>query len=653
MSFLEDVKKKLTGPGGEAFSQERFAASKPPGLGAPPAAGSQTADQVPPYLFDAAAAARRRRKRMLWGALLLAAVVAVAGATYGVTRWYRVARMVHKEQIDLTVQGPERITSGDEVRVTVGLKNASRVGWENVTVVLETPDGFTVKSAVPAPAGAPPTPSPSGAPAPRAVTWAVGNLPARASTDLSVAGRLVGEEGTSALFTGLVTLTPANRTTAPPPKTALASVALAGIPIDLSLDVPQRASSGTPIVVHVAYQNRTANDLEGARIVLEVPQGFTVSASSPPVAGRELAWELPAVPPQAQGEITVSGTIEGDPDTTKPFVARVGFLTPDGRFLVQRQVQRSLEIARAALSMTQAMNGERDLLKANPGDEVQGRVVYKNTGTGGLREVIVKLTFEGTGLDVGSVRVQGGFFSSRQKTITWSTASSPQLRALRPGEAGELAYSFKLLPVAGLPFASEKDRNFQLVTQAVGDSPDLPTPPGAPKEVVTDRFELLINSVPAIVLGAFFDDGRAGLPVSQGPLPPQVGKETILTVRARITNTSNELIDGTYQTVLPEGVRWVGKEYHTTGTMRFNERTRDVTWTIPLLAARAGAALPAPEFAFQVGITPSLNQVGSEVPLTRGHVFEATDAFTTSRLRAEGEAVTTRTVDEKNAEVVR
>ncbi|MDP3685303.1 MAG: hypothetical protein Q8R32_00560, partial [bacterium] len=91
----------------------------------------------------------------------------------------------------------------------------------------------------------------------------------------------------------------------------------------------------------------------------------------------------------------------------------------------------------------------------------------------------------------------------------------------------------------------------------------------------------------------------------------------------------------------------------TVGEIRFNERTRDVIWTIPLVPARAGVALPGPEFVFQVGITPSLNQVGSEVALTRGHTLEGTDAFTTTRIRAEGEAVTTRHADPKKAEVVR
>lgn len=654
MGFLEDLNKRLATPGAEAFSQERFAAAQPRYVreGLPPGQ-AQTTDAVPPHLFDAAEAARRRRRTVVWSAALLLVVGAIAGGTYGSIRWYVEARTVQKRHVQLTVGVPERVTSGEDVTVNLKLTNGALVAWENVALTLTVPDGFVLKQASPSPLKHTPDQEKPASTAPPALTWDVGALPSKAEADFVVAGRLLGEEGTAALFATKVQLTPTNRPGQPVDKTAVGTVVLAGIPVDLTIDVPQRASSGTPITLHIVYQNRTAQDLTGARVVLEAPAGFTVSAVTPPIREREFLWELTGVPPQGQGTINVSGVIEGEPDTTKPFVARVGFVSPDGRFLVQRTVQRTLTIARAALSLTQVINNERDILKVNPGAEIQGSVKYKNTGSGGLRAVIVKLTFEGVGLDPSSVRVHGGFFDSRRKHITWSAASSTALHTLRPGDHGDLTFTFRMLPLAGLPFASDADRNFRVVSQAIGDSPDLPTPPGAPKQVATDHFEILLNTVPLLTLDGFYDDGRAGLSKSTGPLPPQVGQETLLTVRARVANTSNELIDGVYRTVLPEGVRWVGKEYHTTGEVRFNERTRDVLWTIPLTAARAGTALPGPEFAYQVAIVPSVHQVGSEVALTRGHTLEGTDAFTASRLRAEADAVTTRNVDAQKAEVVR
>ena len=658
MGFLEDLKKRLSTSGAEAFSREKFEASRPEYLGGTAPSKSQTSDVTPPYLYDAAAAARRRHRRIIFGIVSFLVTLLAAGGALGGVRWYVASRTVQKDQIHLSLTASERVTSGEDVTVQLRLKNASNVGWENVAVSFRIPPGFTVKSASPAPVGAPigtgPLPESLEPRSPEApLVWAVGSLPARASTEMSVTGRILGEEGTSALFTANVALTPDNRPGAKIEKASIASIVLEAIPVDLTIDIPKTASSGTPITVRVVYQNRIDRDLTGARFVLETPSGFAVSSTTPPVSGRELVWDVPALPPGGQGEIAVAGVVSGDPETVKPFNAKIGFVTPDGQFLVSRQVQRSLTIERVALSISQVLNNELDLLKVNPGAEIDGRVQYTNTGTAGLREVILILTFKGQGLDARSVKVKGGFFDSRKQTMTWSAANTPALRALRPGESGEVTFKFRILPVEDLPFAREEDRNFALRTSVVGDSPDLPTPPGAPKQVITDQFEILLNSVPSIVLDAFQDDGRSGLPVSTGPMPPEVGKETILTVRARLGNTSNEMIDAAYRTVLPEGVRWIGKEYHTTGEVRFNERTKDVSWAVPLIPARAGTALPGPELAFQVGITPSLNQIGSEVALTRGHTLEGTDAFTTARLRAEAEAVTTLNVDPTKAEVVR
>lgn len=656
MGFLDDLKRRLTTPGAEAFSRERFRAAQPEYLQGH-AGGSQGADAPPPppAFYDTVEAARRRRRTLFTALGILGGILVIAGGTYGGIRWYRESRTVQPHHILLSVTGPERTVSGEDVRLQVHVENNSRVSWENANVELQFPQGFTPKTTTPlavSPLGGT-SESTTTSPGAGTLSWTLGTLPSRAAQDVIVTGRLLGEEGTTALFHTRISLAPQNRPQVKVEKTAFSSIAVGGIPVELSIDVPRGAASGTPLTVRVIYHNRMANDLLGARLVVEVPPGFAVRSTTPAISGKDLVWDLPPLPSQQQGEVAITGIVEGQPDTAKPFTAKLGFVTPDGRFVAQRAVQRSLSIERAALTLTQILNNERDTLKVPPGTEIQGAVHYRNIGNAGLREVIVRLNFEGVGLDPQTVKVQGGAFDSQRKQITWSAASSPQLRALRAGDTGNLTYAFRLLSPQNLPFASETDKNFSLITRAIGDSPDLPTPPGAPKQVVTDQFDILLNTVALIRLDAFTDDGRAGLPKSTGPMPPQVGQETVFTMRARLANTSNDVIDATYKTVLPEGVRWVGKEYHTIGEVRFNERTRDVTWTVPLLPARAGAALPEPEFAFQVATTPSLNQVGQEVALTRGHTLEGTDAFTTVRLRAEAGAVTTRNVDPKKAEVVR
>lgn len=640
MGFLDDLKKRMSTSGAERYSEERFREAQPQLASEEPAA--QTSDVTPPLLVDVEAEARRRRRRLFWSITVLVGVLLVAGGTVWGVRAYRAAHTVAQRLISLRVEAPEKALSGNDVQIKIAVANDSRVTWNNVVVEAELPDGLTVKNASPKPASTTGT-----------VRWAIGTLRPRESSALSLVGRLVGEEGTSPTVTATVILTPENVPGVELKKSQFAAVRIDAVPLDVAVEAPKQAASGEQVTVRVAYQNRTAADLTDVRVLLTPPPGFVVQSTDPVVAGRDLVWNLSTVPQQGQGILTVVGFIEGEPEAVRPFRAAIGFISQDGKFLAQRQVQATTTIARRALTVSQTFNNERDFLKVDPGADIQARVLFKNTGDVGLRDIIVKLVFEGRGLDAATVETQGGFFDSQTNTITWTAASSAALKTLRPGESGELAFRFRTPTVSGLPLTGPADKNFSLVSKVTADSPDIPAPVGAPKEIVSDRFEIFVNSVLSLDLAALYDDGRAGLPVGKGPVQPQVGQESVYTVRVRANNTSNDVVDAIYRTVLPEGLRWTNDKYTTVGSVAYNERTREVRWNIGAVPARAGTALPSPEFSFQVGLTPSLHQVGEKAALTKGHTFDGTDVFTAARLHAEGPALTTEDVDPRRAEVLR
>jgi hypothetical protein len=216
-----------------------------------------------------------------------------------------------------------------------------------------------------------------------------------------------------------------------------------------------------------------------------------------------------------------------------------------------------------------------------------------------------------------------------------------------------MTYRFKTLGVKNLPYTTQNDKNFAISAQTSADSPDIPTPVGAEKIITSGIFQIVLNSILQINTSAYFDDGRTGLPASVGPQPPRVGTETIYTIRVRLGNTSADVTDGVYRVALPEGIRWVNNKFTTTGNVTYDERTREIRWTIGIIPARSGTGLPSPEFDFQVGLTPSLNQIGSKPVLCLGGAIDGTDSFSTSHLRAVSEPITTEMVDSERSDVVR
>lgn len=640
MAFLDDLKTKMSTPGADRYSEERFKEALPKIVEQETA--SQISDVAPPILANVEEEARKRRKKIYSAIGIVAGVVLVAVLTFWGITAYRNAHVVDQKSIGLEITGPESVPSGENAKVSATVKNNSGVVWQNVVLEIQQPAGFALIKANPAPQSADKT-----------LKWGIGRLAPKESVTFSLEGRLVGKANTAANFTANLTLTPDNAPQSKQQKKQFATVGVDESLVQISLIAPTQAASGESVKIKIIYQNRKTSDALGVRISVAPPTGFVLKEANPPVMGNNLEWNFPQLNQQSEGEIVFNGTIQGDPDVVRTFKATLGFVGTDGAFLYQNDVQATTAIARRALAVTQIFNNQQDSLKVNPSDTVEAKVQVKNTGDIGLRDLIVKTNFSGVGMDPATVELVGGFYDSRTNNITWTAASVPGLKVLRAGETVEMAYRFKMLDAAKLPFTAQTDKNFAVTAQTSADSPDIPTPIGSAKIISSGVFQILLNSVLQINLAVYYDDGRTGLPVSVGPQPPRVGAETIYAVRVRINNTSADVTDGVFRTTLPEGIRWVNNKYTTTGTVTYDERTREIRWVVGVIPARSGTGLPAPEFDFQVGLTPSLNQVGSKPVLCLGGTLEGTDSFSASRLRAVSEAVTTEMANPENSAVLR
>jgi hypothetical protein len=116
---------------------------------------------------------------------------------------------------------------------------------------------------------------------------------------------------------------------------------------------------------------------------------------------------------------------------------------------------------------------------------------------------------------------------------------------------------------------------------------------------------------------------EAGDQLGRGPLPPKAGKETKYWIFIRLSNTTNALDDAAFSAVLPLGVELTGKESVSIGPkLSFNASTRALGWSYNSLPANSQTAL-----YFEVSVTPSESQIGSNILLLKNANFIATDSF--------------------------
>jgi len=115
-----------------------------------------------------------------------------------------------------------------------------------------------------------------------------------------------------------------------------------------------------------------------------------------------------------------------------------------------------------------------------------------------------------------------------------------------------------------------------------------------------------------------------------GSVPPKADEKTTYTITLKVSAGNNDVTGAVITSTIPSYATWENKS-DGDGTVLFNSVNKEVSWTIGGMNANA-----TKEVSFQVGITPSQNQVGTIPAVLGTQSLRATDSFTKSVVRAEG-----------------
>lgn len=579
----------------------------------------------------------RQRRLLLWGGAGVIILGLFAGAVFGTLR-YRQSRQVTADQIELTLNGPTEFAGGGDIQYEVRFRNASRVDWQAVEIFFEAPLGFTLGES-----------SRQATPSGRQLQFSIGELASGAEDSVRITGQLVGEQGAAVSSRAEIVLSPSNFPGSRFSETQFLTTTITSTPLEVAVDAAGDAASGERVQAIIHVRNLSTEVLEGGYVALRPGAGVTLNAQdasfSPDFSTVDSLWELPPLQSLDEVQRTVIFSIQGQPGEQRILEVQAGIRRGEDRF-VQRTVTHTLRVSSTELLVSQTYNGAPEGLVVKAGETVRGTVKYQNVGTVGLSNVRLEVAFEGTGLDPATLRLSSGAYDPVARKIIWSPATVPALGLIQPQQSGEITYQFNILPVTGFPA-----KNNALTVTATIDSPDLPAPVGQERRVISDRFVISVNSDIILQADAFYDDGRLGLP-SAGPIPPRSAEQTTYTVRLRAGSTLNDLGNLRLVAVLPDGVRYTGNNFMTGGDLAFNDRTGEITWTLPFVEGGIGRLKPAEELHVQVAIVPAEHQRGDEIVFLNSLTAQADDLFTDQLLRQElKEFPTTETAVPKKGEV--
>ena len=526
------------------------------------------------------------------------------------------------EKVKLTIIGPERIVSGEEIIYRVECKNETKSNLTDLKLIFRYPEGTirtNDKNLV--------------------ESLSLEDLSIGQKKEIEFPVRVIGLEGDIKSVSAELTYRPENITSYFANKTDFSSEIIS-VPLLLSFDIPDKLVSGQSFEFSLKFLNQSDISFDDLQVKLTYPSGFNFESAEPQPLENDSIWLIEKSDKGEEVKFFIKGNISGAEGETKTFKAQAGILENNGDFTIYSEEVNSLEISSSPLSVTQTVNKSSSYI-AKVGERLNYSIFYKNTTDVGIRNVVITSKIQGAALDLGTMNLREGSFNTNSQTVTWKASNLPELDYLDPGEEGEVSFSIKIKDL--FPINNYNDKNFEVINEVKVDSLQAPLSLKDIDIAGKDRLLVKIKSNLVLQTQAYYLDDAIS---NSGPIPPKVGEKTTYTVKLRLTNAGNDLSGVKVKAFLPPHVEWLNNFKPSNSNVSYNNNSGQVVWSIGDLPSATGVLSPVKELVFQIAITPGQVDVGHMLELIGKSEVSGYDDFAETELSATDKAIDTDLPDD-------
>ncbi len=519
------------------------------------------------------------------------------------------------DNLVLDVSGPLSIASGKELVLNIGILNKNSIPLQSADLVLDYPEGARSATNTSLPFAA--------------AREKIGTLEPneRVRTDAHVV--LFGKEQTDQTITVSVEYhiqdSSAMLHCEQPYRIAIASS-----PVLLSVDGLEEVSSGQELTLTVTVHANAEEVVSDMRLIADYPFGFTLVRADPPPKNGKDVWEIGDVAPGSSRTITIHGVVQAQSVEAREVKFRLGEKDrKDERGLATtlQAVEHALFIARPFLALDlKVNNGAGPDITAPLGGDLNAELHWTNKLADPLYDVSIEMVLPSALVDRASVRVKNGFYRSVDNTIVWTPQTDDSLREVVAGAEGDLGFSLTTVRPEGTSGTTNPSLDLAFTIRASRVSDTVPVPQTLVAQAKrTVKFLSVLTLQPSIsyTTGPFTNTGTH---------PPQVDKETTYTITWELTNTTNDVDDVTVHAALPVNVSWRNVIAPEGEQLTYSPVTREVTWTAGRVPVGTGYRGSRKQVSFQVGLIPSITQLGDAAAVIEAPKVSGIDHFTGSVL---------------------
>lgn len=562
---------------------------------------------------DPEAAAPKPRRRYRSVILGLSLIIFIFGVGLSSLYLYFGGNQISSAQIAISLDGPFTAGGGEVVNLEVGLTNENDVPVESATLVMKYPPG-----------------SRSVGENPRTLfeeRIPIQDIAPGDSRVIPVQVAVFGEEQSAQQITATLEYRIANSNGTFYKEADPLEFTISSSPLVVRLESVEKVSSGQTVDLTMTVVSNASSPLQDVLVSTAYPDGFRYESAYPsPVFGDNI-WRIDELLPEASETITITGIVVGLSEEAFRINVTAGPAQPDNPYLVGSVLAEAgidYVIERPFIDVVTAINDRNTgPVVLEQGEQSTVTVEVTNTLEESIYDMMVEVVPGGNALSETSINSDSGFYDSNSGTVRWEVANNSSFSVIKPGESRVLSFGIS-------PTAPRTTASFDLIVNIY-----------ARRVAETSAAEQLVGTaaVEAKYSSVLFTGSQAGhnagIFTDSGTIPPVVGTETTYTLTMVAEAGVNDLTDAVITTSLPVYVDWKDA-VQGDGEIIYNDVAQQLEWRTGNILSNARK-----EVSFQVGITPSVSQVGATPLLMNRQTFRATDRFTGARLQAIADPVFT------------
>jgi hypothetical protein len=533
--------------------------------------------------------------------------------------------------IELQIEGPQEITTGQEVTYFVNWFNVMREPLASARLQVTFPNDFVITSIDPQPSSDP-------------NIFQLGAQPVEGRGTIKVTGMFTGAIGTQSAIQVISDYRPASYNS-DFEQLQTKEISYTKSVLKGTLITPDKVIPGDTVSISFTMKNEGSKTMNALRIVFALPDGFVPATSTQEqLDAKQISFDLPSLDAGASTTTVLHGSFAAHSGGNATIAANVGFVREGGDFAAADHEEKIISVLAGDLDTDLIINGTQNDRSVKTGEWQHMTVSYQNMSGETLGNVTLTLHAE---LPDGSAATSSFLDWSKiddqnkgivaNDTLTLTKDQIPDLKELKANADGMLDLS---LPVKDTVPKGE-DVPIRMIVEAhigsIGNDHH-------GRDVKTKPITLRLQSDAAITATPRYAT-EEGAQVGSGPLPPEVGSSTTYRVEWHFTKTLHAIHRVSVTAALPPAVTWSGQHQLDAGDLSYDDQTKLVTWTINQVPEDVSDLI----VSFDVTLRPAEADIGRFADLMGETRFSFTDDVSQESILRTSPSVSTDMPDDSIA----